>query len=188
PIADLRATGGDRRTTAVAGIITKVQKVLTRAGDPMLFVKLEDLTGGMELLVFPKVLAAFGDAVQEDRIVRASGKLSAKEGEVKLLCDTIEQLQPEQLRSAPARITGPAAQVISITIPYTYANPAIFEKLKDHLRAHPGKFPVHLRIASAHASRVIETQYAMDDTAENRRAIEDLIGANAVSIDKGARP
>ncbi|MBI3963767.1 MAG: DNA polymerase III subunit alpha, partial [Candidatus Kerfeldbacteria bacterium] len=99
PIADLRATGGDRRTTAVAGIITKVQKVLTRAGDPMLFVKLEDLTGGMELLVFPKVLAAYGDAIQEDRIVRASGKLSTKEGEVKLLCDTIEQLQPEQLRS-----------------------------------------------------------------------------------------
>jgi len=77
----------------IGGIINKIQKVNTRAGQLMLFVEIEDLTGRIEALVFPNVLEQTATAWQEERIVLVSGRLSDRDGNLKILCDSVKVLK-----------------------------------------------------------------------------------------------
>ncbi|MBI2640590.1 MAG: DNA polymerase III subunit alpha, partial [Candidatus Sungbacteria bacterium] len=72
---------------SVGGMVGGVQKIITKSGEPMLFVKLEDLTARTEVLVFPKVLARNPTLWQEDKVLMIRGRLSDKDGQPKILCE-----------------------------------------------------------------------------------------------------
>ncbi len=77
----------------VAGIITKIKKIITNTQEPMLFVKIEDYFGSVEALVFPRVLKEFPFLWQENKIVLIEGKISEKEGEPKIIVLKAEELR-----------------------------------------------------------------------------------------------
>lgn len=72
---------------SVGGMVGGIQKIITKSGEPMLFVKLEDLTSRTEVLVFPKVLARNPTLWQEDKVLMIRGRLSDKDGQPKILCE-----------------------------------------------------------------------------------------------------
>jgi len=74
----------------VGGIINKIQKINTRTGQLMLFVEIEDLSGRIETLVFPNILEQTATAWQEEKIVLVSGRLSDRDGNLKILCDSVK--------------------------------------------------------------------------------------------------
>ncbi|KKS35407.1 MAG: polymerase III catalytic subunit, DnaE type protein [Parcubacteria group bacterium GW2011_GWC2_42_12] len=76
----------------LGGVITKIKKIMTRSAEPMLFVRLEDLTGSLEILVFPSLLKENNLIWQEGKVVLCQGKLSDKDQELKLLCNKIIEL------------------------------------------------------------------------------------------------
>ncbi|MDP2696453.1 MAG: DNA polymerase III subunit alpha [bacterium] len=76
----------------IAGIISKVQRIVTKTGKPMLFAKVEDFKDIMEIVVFPDTLAKNNDIWQENRLVVINGKMSRRDSEVKLICDKVEEL------------------------------------------------------------------------------------------------
>ncbi len=78
---------------SIGGVVNKIQKVTTRSGQPMLFVEIEDMTGRIETLVFPTVLEQTATAWQEERIVMVTGRLSDRDGNLKLLCDSVKVLE-----------------------------------------------------------------------------------------------
>ena len=63
----------------------------------MLFVTIEDVDGKIEILVFPKILETTGSIWEEERVILASGKISNKDGVFKLLCDSAEIVNQEQV-------------------------------------------------------------------------------------------
>ncbi|MEI7431950.1 MAG: OB-fold nucleic acid binding domain-containing protein, partial [Betaproteobacteria bacterium] len=65
---------------AVGGVIQKIQKILTKRQENMLFVTVEAMKGKIEILVFPKVLEKMGSAWEEEKMIIAEGKLSDKDG------------------------------------------------------------------------------------------------------------
>lgn len=71
----------------VAGIITKIQKIITRKGDPMIFATIEDTTGSVEILVFTKTLEQTRELWQEEKIIMIAGKITDKDGVPKIICD-----------------------------------------------------------------------------------------------------
>ncbi|TSC67254.1 MAG: DNA polymerase III subunit alpha, partial [Parcubacteria group bacterium Gr01-1014_66] len=75
------------RMVAVGGLVSGIQKKITKAGDPMLFVKLEDLTSRTEILVFPKMLAKNPAVWQEEKVLYIRGRVSDKDGLPKILCE-----------------------------------------------------------------------------------------------------
>jgi len=77
----------------IGGVINKIQKVNTKTGQPMLFVELEDMTGRIEALVFPATLEQTAFAWQEEKIVLVSGRLSDRDGNLKILCDNVKVLE-----------------------------------------------------------------------------------------------
>ena len=89
----------------VAGIITKIQKIITRTNESMLFVKIEDLTGSFEVLVFPSLLKETARLLQEGAAVICQGKLSAKDQAMKLLGNKVAVLTPENRQELIAKFT-----------------------------------------------------------------------------------
>ncbi|QQG45064.1 MAG: DNA polymerase III subunit alpha [Candidatus Sungiibacteriota bacterium] len=72
---------------SVGGVVGGVQRVTTKSGEPMLFIKLEDLTGRTEVLVFPKVLTRNPGIWQEEKVLLVRGRVSDKDGALKILCE-----------------------------------------------------------------------------------------------------
>jgi len=83
------ATAG---TVRIGGVITKIQKIITKTGRPMLFSLLEDLTSKIELVVFPNVLEKNPDIWKENNIIVATGKINNRDGSIKFLCDDVRPL------------------------------------------------------------------------------------------------
>jgi DNA polymerase-3 subunit alpha len=78
--------------TSIAGIISGIQKIVTKAGQPMLFIAVEDLTSKIEALVFPSVLQKNPDIFKDGAAVQIKGRLSDKDGELKILCEEVKEL------------------------------------------------------------------------------------------------
>jgi DNA polymerase-3 subunit alpha len=83
------ATAG---TIKIGGVITKIQKIMTKTGRPMLFSILEDITSKIEVVVFPNVLEKNPDIWKENSIVIATGKINDRDGQLKFLCDDVKAI------------------------------------------------------------------------------------------------
>ncbi len=92
PIRDALRSHEDGKDFKIAGMIAKIQRVTTKAGDPMLFAKIEDLSDAMEVLVFANTLKATTPVWREGNVVTIKGRLTTRNGETKLICNEIKEL------------------------------------------------------------------------------------------------
>ncbi|MCX7778896.1 MAG: DNA polymerase III subunit alpha [Patescibacteria group bacterium] len=83
----------ENQIVKVVGVITKIKKVIAQSQEPMLFVKIEDLSGNVELLVFPAVLKESSLLWQENKIILAEGRISEKEGEPKVIVQKAKEIE-----------------------------------------------------------------------------------------------
>lgn len=63
------------------GILTEVKEIVTKKGDQMAFVQLQDLSGRTEVIVFPRTYKEFKHLLESDAIVLVSAKVSVRAGE-----------------------------------------------------------------------------------------------------------
>ena len=84
----------DNQTVILGGILTEVKQKVTRNNTIMAFLKLEDLSGEIEVIVFPRTLDRVRESISEDALVTIKGRISLKEDEPpKLICEKIEGLE-----------------------------------------------------------------------------------------------
>jgi DNA polymerase-3 subunit alpha len=102
-VNDLNGTGTGRRdpfakyylngeTVTIGGIITTIKKILTKKGDPMMFIKVQDLTETIEVVVFPSMIEKNPFAFMENKIVFITGKTDTKDGMPKIIANDVEVL------------------------------------------------------------------------------------------------
>ncbi len=93
------------RVVTIGGIITAVRMILTKKGDKMAFIKIENKSSETEFIVFPSVFAEYGAKLEVDNVVRVQGKISAtdKDGnltsDAKVMAETVELVSDEVLES-----------------------------------------------------------------------------------------
>lgn len=91
----------DNRQVKILCSISKIKTFTTKSNDMMAFLTVEDLSGSIEVLAFPKVFADHGAAIHENAVVLVSGRTSIKEEEEpKILADMIRRV--EELDTMPA--------------------------------------------------------------------------------------
>ena len=76
----------------IVGIISKIKRVISRVGQPILFVEIEDKTGSLEMVVFSDTLAKNPGVWQENKVIATIGKLSSRNGEPKFICQQAVEL------------------------------------------------------------------------------------------------
>lgn len=82
----------------IAGIITSVQTIVTRkSNQKMAFIKVEDQSKNIEVLVFPKIFAATPDLFTPDKVVIIDGFVSNKDGELKILAEEIYSVSDKNI-------------------------------------------------------------------------------------------
>jgi len=77
----------------VCGVIVGIQRIQTKTGSPMLFVKLEDLSDNIEILVFSETLSKYASLWEEHKAVLVSGKISKRNGDTKLICQRVQTIE-----------------------------------------------------------------------------------------------
>lgn len=93
-IFDDKNTLQDNDRVILGGILAQVNQKVTRNNTIMAFLKLEDLTGVIEVIVFPKTLDKVKNLCMTDNLVIVKGRLSLKEDEPpKLICESMEPLE-----------------------------------------------------------------------------------------------
>src|SRR3990167_2143524 len=85
----------DGKRINVGGVISSVQKFVTKAHQLMLFVKIEDWLANIEVIVFPSVLEKTANLWQENSMVMIQGRVSNRDGNLKIICDTVQELKAE---------------------------------------------------------------------------------------------
>ncbi|NCS83020.1 DNA polymerase III subunit alpha, partial [Candidatus Saccharibacteria bacterium] len=95
----------DGQSVTIGGIISAVRSIVTKSGTKMAFVKIEDKTHETEIIVFPNLYEQLSTQLVQDSVVRATGKVSARDrdgnitGDVKLIADAFEIISDDELNS-----------------------------------------------------------------------------------------
>ncbi len=151
PIRSLAEHAKDAKVR-IGGIIAKVQKVMTKKNEAMLFVKVEDASSGVEVLIFPKLLQQTVDLWVEERLVIVEGKVSDKDGEPKLLADAARELDTTALQAYAAR-SGHQDRPLVIALPKDFPRQQ-FDELQRILTSHPGQAPVEYAMHNGSTKRI----------------------------------
>ncbi len=78
--------------TVIGGIVTEARDVLTKNNERMVFMKLADFSGTIEVAVFPRVYSEFREFVKPDACIAIKGKVSKRKGETSFIADKIKAL------------------------------------------------------------------------------------------------
>ena len=84
----------DKSKVKIAGLIVSALSKWTRKGDRMMVLKMEDLDGEVEVVVFPQTVKRYQELLAVDRIVVISGRVDRREDGVQLVSTRFELLQP----------------------------------------------------------------------------------------------
>jgi DNA polymerase-3 subunit alpha len=135
----------DNSPITVTGLITSVQRKITRKGDSWAVVTIEDLDGAIDVLLFPGTYQLAGSLLAEDAIVTVKGKLSRSKDQ--------PEIRGEEV-TVPDLDDGPSGPVV-VSLPITRCTPPVVDQLKEVLRTHPGVTEVHLRLLGRERTTVM---------------------------------
>ena len=131
-ISDIDENSDINEDIAIAGIIKELRVIFTKkSGQEMAFVKLDDGTGTIEVVIFPKTYSNFKDFIDEHKPILISGKIDRRDDSLSIIADKIEIGQ------------NSSEKVFYIKIPRT-ATPEKLSKLKALLLARPGDYKIIL--------------------------------------------
>ncbi len=94
----------DGKKATIGGLVNTVRTIVTKTGSKMAFVGIEDKTGEGEVIVFPNLYEQIGAKLVQDSVIRATGKISARDRdgnlgtEAKLIADEIVEVTDGELR------------------------------------------------------------------------------------------
>ena len=134
-ISQLNDVNHDQIIT-IGGLITQVQRKVSRQGTPWAIVTVEDLEGAVDVMFFSNSYATHGVNLVEDRVVAIRGRVDKREERARI--SALDLTMPD-LNKTP---TGP----LTISMEMSRCTPPVIERMKEILRSHPGAREVHLQL------------------------------------------
>ena len=163
--------------------IVKNRMMTTKSNSMMAFTSVEDLTGTMEVIVFPKVLDRFRDAIQENAVVVIDGRLSVREDEAsKLLADSIlpiDSYDPTRLDKGRPDPVKTAARRVFIRLP-SRSCPQ-YDKVVNLLEIFDGDIPVILYLEDTKQKLAAPRRLYTSGHPLFFKELERLLGAENVA-------
>jgi DNA polymerase-3 subunit alpha len=139
------ADRADGEMVTVGGIVGMTKGVMTRRGEPMMFVRLDDLEGAVEIVVVPAVLAEARELLAPDAIVLVSGRVDQKgEGETKIVAQSVRSFTPDP---------GAEEDRLLVRLDMDRIRLEQLGTLRRLLADHRGPAPVVLEMAAAEGRR-----------------------------------
>lgn len=186
PLKELEGVRDGERVT-VCGILVKVKPITTKKEEAMVFAVLEDYTSQVEVVVFPRVLNRYRSLLQLDRPVKVSGRVNQHEESVKVLADTVEDLERLQREEKQGEMEKafrrPRDWTVYIKVTPDRESAIILDQLKQVLQDHRGTVPV--RLFYERNRRLLELsleKYGVRPSEELKRRVEEIMGNTSFRI------
>lgn len=184
-------------TITIGGIITGGKKIFLKDQKQMYFAMVENTRGKIECVVFPRTYEQTADSWENDRLVRVQGKLSDKDGQYKILAESVQALSPDEVitlkrieatrkkyakqeskvksqksQEPPADTHTPQSPApLILTIPPKTTKETL-KQLSQKLRILPtGDTPVTLLING----KEMKTSFRIKKTEENKKTLRKIL-------------
>ena len=185
----------DEKNVTLLCTVVKNKVMTTKSNTLMAFTTIEDLTGSMELLVFPRVLAECRAALQENAVVVANGRVSVKEEEAARLI--VEGVQPietydpsksfgsNRAERVQREKSGEGASGYFLTVPSLHcAEMRRVENLLCNI-FDGGTVKVYFRFADS-GKKALARHMAVKDDPLLRAELVRILGAEHVKVQTGS--
>lgn len=122
PLTSVNADVDGKKVT-VGGIIASSRSIVTKSGSKMAFVKIEDKTNEVEIVVFPKLFEEIGAKLATDTVVRITGRVNARDrdgnlrDEASVIADEVIEVTERELKdyeSTGRKMTAPKKSTASV--------------------------------------------------------------------------
>lgn len=168
----------DGTVRTVAGVVSSLQHRYTKRGEPMATLMLEDLTGAIEVVCFPKVAHLHADKLVEDETIVIKGKIDTRDDTPTMLAEEIRK--PDFSKPPPERNNTLTINVETDRCANGSVG-ATLQALRTVLGNHPGETPVIIQVREGSVTSVLEA--GSDYRVERRQGLyaelSSVLGADA---------
>jgi len=181
----------------VAGLVREVRRVVTRKGQIMAYATLEDLTGTVDVVLFPRVFEQTRLLFEPDKVVVVQGKVDARAGSTRATGASASPVEPEieaEVETAsvvaemawlwddPECVPALRRQLVHVRIPST--DTALAERLEAVLARHPGGDEVVLHVVVGSREVIVNAdRYHVLAGPALVADIDDLVGEAATRLE-----
>jgi len=181
----------------VAGLVREVRRVVTRKGQIMAYATLEDLTGAVDIVLFPRVFEQARLLFEPVKVVVVQGKVDARAGSTRASGAVISPVDPEieaEVETAsvvadmawlwddPECVPVSRRQLVHVRIPSSDAGLA--DRLEAVLARHPGTDEVVLHVVVGSREVVVNSdRYHVLAGPALVSEIEELVGGAATRLE-----
>ena len=178
-----RGISEDGRYIQLGGLVVNIKQKATRSGGLMAFITLEDLTGQVECLFFPRIWEQNADLVREDGVFLFSGKLSVAEDRVPSLI--VESVQPLKREEKPAPTTPEEDALLAKSAPvklYLQISRSQMDSCEALLKRLPGKIPVFLHFKDEGQTLLAPKDWWVSDALDARADLLTIVNKDQVKV------
>jgi DNA polymerase III subunit alpha len=167
----------EKSEVKICGVSTSLKEIMTKKGDRMAFISLEDLTGCVEVVVFSDVYAKCSEWLKSDDPIHVTGTVEQGEKGAKIMASDIvllRDLNEQQTRR------------VNFTIDAKEADSGKLSALKTILSRYQGACRSFLHLDMENNSRVtirLSDVYKVSASEELTVEVSNLFGYNAVSFE-----
>jgi DNA polymerase-3 subunit alpha len=158
------------RMVTIGGLVTSIQRKVTRQGASWAIVTIEDLEGSIEALFFANTYTQYALTLTEDRVVVIRGRVDRREDQIRFTA--LEMNFPEISQGS----VGPFV----IRMPIVQCTPPIVDRLKEILRTHPGTREVHLQLDDHGKSTVMKLEPRVTSSPSLSADLKSILGPNCL--------
>jgi DNA polymerase-3 subunit alpha len=162
----------DGEVVTVGGIVGAIKQLTTKKGEPMVFLRLDDLTGSTEVVVFNSVYGASRDLLEVDAVLVVKGRVDHKqEGETKLIAIEVSAFE-----------ATPERREVRLRVDARRAPAGIVRSLAGVVKEFPGETPVIVAISTSQGEKTLALgpDYRVKPEPDFFAEVKSLLGEAAV--------
>jgi DNA polymerase-3 subunit alpha len=162
----------DGESVVVGGIVGAVKQMTTKRGEPMVFMRLDDVTGGIDCVVFNSTYAAAAELCVADRILIVKGRVDHKEGETKLVAQEVAAFE-----------SVAAKREVRLRIDATRTPAGVIRELAALIRDFPGESRVLVDCKTSQGSVVYAfgSKFKVEPAPDFYAEVRALLGESALA-------
>ena len=172
----------DGQAVSLGGIVTQIKHKATRKGEVMAFLTLEDLTGQVECLLFPRVYERLGSSLEMDTAYLLTGRLSVTEDRPASLI--VEKARPLGLGAeAPPESEAALAKRAPVKL-YLEMQRSQMEACQEVLSRKPGSVPVYVKLLGEAGMFLAPRSWWTGDGASAKEELMTVLNAEQIKVVK----
>ena len=162
----------DGEVVIVGGIVSALKHQMTKRGDTMVFMRLDDVTGGTECVVFNSTYEKARELCTVDRIIVVKGRVDHKEGETKLIA-----LELSAFEAVPEK------REVRLKLDATKTRAGVIQELRNLIQDFPGESPVYVDCVTSVGPKTYAfgPQFRVSPAPDFYAEVKMLLGEGAVA-------